>query len=456
MSAFWRINFHTKPVRQFSIIFGAVASLAAAPLVSASPAEAAAATAFVPSGQSVDDFYEVRQDKPVWFEGGQPTAAAQALLALLSTASVDGLDPQSYKPDEIRNALREASGGSKRDVRKADRLLSEEFAAYARDLRSFPTTALQYVDPALRLGPPSPLRILQIAARAPSLKQFVAGMEWMNPNYVQLRTALVTGKYADDKQRDLLRLNLERARILPSGQRYIIVNAASQRLYMYDDDKLVDSMKVVVGQVQPGRNTPMFASFINDAKLNPYWNVPPDLAWDDVGVHVKAYGLGYLNSRGFQILSTWDDDATEVDPKTIDWQAVQDGIVKLRIRQLPGPHNVLGAVKFDIPNQYGIYLHDTSQKELLKKDVRLYSGGCIRLEDAERLGEWLFGHRLQASSDDPDITIPLGKPVPVYVTYLTAVPNGSAVTFLDDVYGRDGERMASSQANGSGSTVAVR
>jgi len=218
----------------------------------------------------------------------------------------------------------------------------------------------------------------------------------------------------------------------------------------------VDSMKVVVGQVQPGRNTPMFASFINDAKLNPYWNVPPDLAWDDVGVHVKAYGLGYLNSRGFQILSTWDDDATEVDPKTIDWQAVQDGIVKLRIRQLPGPHNVLGAVKFDIPNQYGIYLHDTSQKELLKKDVRLYSGGCIRLEDAERLGEWLFGHRLQASSDDPDITIPLGKPVPVYVTYLTAVPNGSAVTFLDDVYGRDGERMASSQANGSGSTVAVR
>jgi murein L,D-transpeptidase YcbB/YkuD len=117
---------------------------------------------------------------------------------------------------------------------------------------------------------------------------------------------------------------------------------------------------------------------------------------------------------------------------------------------------VLGAVKFDIPNQFGIYLHDTSQKELLQKDVRLYSGGCIRLEDAERLGEWLFGHRLQASSDDPDITIPLGKPVPVYVTYLTAMPDGSAVTFLNDVYGRDGERMASSQTNGSGSTAAVR
>ena len=452
---FWRkTRTGIEPVRQYSIIFGAVASLAAAPLLSAAPAEAAVATAFVPSGQSVDDFYEVRQDKPVWFEGGHPTAAAQALLALLSTASVDGLDPQSYRPDEIRKALRESSRGDKKAVRKADRLLSEEFAAYARDLRSFPTTALQYVDPALRLGPPSPLRILQIAAKAPSLKQFVAGMEWMNPSYVQLRTALLTGHYDGDKQRDLLRLNLERARILPSGQRYIIVNAASQRLYMYDDDKLVDSMKVVVGQERPDRKTPTMAGLLHYASLNPYWNVPPDLAWDDVGKFVDEYGLSYLDSRGYQVLSDWTDNATVVDPSTIDWKGVQDGSVEVRIRQLPGPENFLGKVKYTFTNPFGVYLHDTIRRELLDKDTRLYSGGCIRLEDAARLGRWLFGHELHATSDAPDIKVSLDKPVPVFVVYMTAVPTGSSVTYFDDVYGWDEKALANLAS--AGGEVAAR
>ena len=111
-------------------------------------------------------------------------------------------------------------------------------------------------------------------------------------------------------------------------------------------------------------------------------------------------------------------------------------------------------MKFNFPNRYGVYLHDTPDRQLLKEETRLFSGGCIRLQDAARFGEWLYGRELKATSKEPEIEVPLKKPVPVYVTYLTAVPNGSSITFLDDVYGWDAERLA--ELGAGGNSVAAR
>jgi L,D-transpeptidase YcbB len=443
------------PVRHFPVVLGAVALFAAAPILSAAPAQAAALA--VPQGQSVEDFYAVRQDRPLWFQAGQPTSAAQALLALLSTAAADGVDPARYRTDDLHKAVRRASGGDSRSVKKADLLLSGAFAQYVRDLKNPPVTGLQYVDPALRLGPSSPLKILQDAARAPSLTEYVANMEWMNPMYAKLRRALLNREYDGDRQRGILQINMQRARVLPDSGRYIIVNNATQQLSMYEGDKLVDSMKVVVGQERPDRKTPTMAGYLHYASLNPYWNVPPDLVWDDVGIYVEKYGLGYLKSRGYEILSDWTDNATVVDPSTIDWHAVKDGKIQIRVRQLPGAENFLGKIKYTFTNPFGVYLHDTPRKELLEKTTRLFSGGCIRLNDAGRLGKWLFGHELHATSDDPEIKVPLDQPVPVLVVYLTAVPNGSSITYLDDVYGWDAQRLAGTiPSSPSAETVAAR
>ncbi len=422
-----------------------------------SPAQALAATIAFPQGQDVDAFYQVRSGKPLWFQGNQPTAAAQSLLSLLTAAKADGLDPNSYGVDEITTALKHASGKDQRSVRKADQLLSEAFTHYARDLRTFPSSDLQYLDPALRAGPPSPLRLLQDAADAPSLVLYVANMRWMNPDYLKLRYALLNHEYDGDKQRDLLKINLERARALPVGApRYIIVNTATQQLYMYEGDKIADSMRVVVGQERPDRKTPTMAGYLHYASLNPYWNVPPDLAWDDVGQYVKKYGLSYLKSKGYEILSDWGDNPTVVDPSTVDWDAVRDGKTEVRIRQNPGVENFLGTVKYTFSNPFGVYLHDTPRKELLKKEVRTDSGGCIRLQDADRLGRWLFGHELHATSDDPEIKIPLESPVPVYVVYMTAVPTGASVTYLDDIYGLDAKALAAAGGSSASDTVAAR
>jgi murein L,D-transpeptidase YcbB/YkuD len=106
-------------------------------------------------------------------------------------------------------------------------------------------------------------------------------------------------------------------------------------------------------------------------------------------------------------------------------------------------------MKFMFPNEAGIYLHDNPERELFTEASRLYSGGCVRLEDAARLGRWLFGRDLDWEGAGTEERVPLQMPVPVYITYLTALPDGqsaSAIAYYDDVYGRDAARLATSSA----------
>jgi len=439
------------PVRRHSLILGAVAAFAAAPILFESPAAARPPT--VASGQGVEDFRDSQRGQLLWFRAGD-SAAPQKLLRLLETAELDGLDPRRYKVKALTKALRRAAGGDPDDVRRADAMLSKAFAAYARDLRDAPPAGMKFLDARLQPSVPSPRALLQMAASAPSLTRFIAEMGWMNRAYAPLREALASGRYASPRERALLAINLERARALPASlPRYVVVNAAEQRMYLHEGGKVVDSMNVVVGKQKPKDRTPMMASFLTEAALNPYWNVPTDLAAERIAPKVIEHGIGYLASNGYQLLSDWGDSPKVLDPATVDGQAVADGRIQVRLRQLPGPGNSLGKVKFTFPNPYGIYLHDTPDKALLKEDSRLFSGGCIRLEDAARFGRWLFGKPLKAQSKAPDIIVPLERPVPVYVTYLTAVPRGSSIAFLEDVYGWDAERLA---AGGASERVAAR
>ena len=433
------------PVRRLSRLNGAVAAalIAAAPFalpVSAASAETLAAPS-AGAGQSVSDFYAARQQRPLWLQGGQLTLAGQHLLRLIGTSSVDGLDSRRYRSGAIVKAIGAASTGNPRAARKAEELLSEAFAAYARDLRNAPPAGMSFVDASLRPSAPSLRVLLEQAAAAPSLADYVQNMAWMNPLYAPLRRALATSNYVNQRERGLLQVNLERARALPAGNgRFVLVNAAAQKLFMYENGRPVDSMRVVVGK--PRHATPMMAALIRFASLNPYWNVPPDLAAERIAPGVIKEGIRHLTSRGYQVLSSWDEGAQVIDPATIDWEAVAAGRVEVRIRQLPGPGNAMGQMKFMFPNQFGIYLHDTPEKELLSEASRLYSGGCVRLEDAGRLGRWLFGEPLKAASKEPELPVHLARPVPVVITYLTAVPSGSSIVYFDDIYGRDAQRLA--------------
>ena len=242
---------------------------------------------------------------------GAPQAgtAAQRLLGLLDIASLDGLDPGKFNTAAITNALAAARGGDIRAVNRAEELISRAFVAYARDLRRDPNIGIVYVDRELVPGPQSPRYLLERAAAAPSLEVYVANLTWMNPTYSHLRRALLNKSYTSEQQRHTLALNLERARALPAGnQRYVVVNAAAQRLFMYDEGRVVDSMRVVVGK--PKHATPMMNAYIRAAALNPYWNVPPDLAAERIAPNVVKQGVAYLAANGYELLSDWSFNPT--------------------------------------------------------------------------------------------------------------------------------------------------
>ena len=433
----------------------AALTIASAPVAGqAQPAAAPAVQPGQPAGQSVADFYRLRNGYPLWLASNSGDAAQQ-LLTFLSSANIDGLDPSRYHLDELRRLVDAARGGKKKRVDEADRALSAAFVSYVDDLRAEPGGGLTYVDADLKPKPPTALATLLMAASAPSLSDYVHSMEWMHPIYAELRDAIANHKYSTDDQRQVLALNLQRARVLPAGkQRYVLVNAAQQRLYMYEDRKPVDSMVVVVGK--PKWPTPMLAAYIRYAALNPYWYVPSDLAGEDVAQYVVKYGLKYLDEYGYEVVDDWTPNPTIIDPKTIDWQGVVDGKVDVLIRQKPGPKNFMGRIKFMFPNQFGVYLHDNPRRELFEKSVRYFSGGCVRLEDAWRLSKWLFHRDLTWEGAGPEEPVPLAQPVPVYITYLTAMPDGQTIAYYDDAYGRDKAQMAASDSKSDQSSVASR
>jgi murein L,D-transpeptidase YcbB/YkuD len=202
---------------------------------------------------------------------------------------------------------------------------------------------------------------------------------------------------------------------IPVRGQYVLVDAASARLYMIEDGRVQDSMRVIVGK--PETPTPALKSVINYETVNPYWHVTADLARTLIAPRVLHDGIPYLTTRGYEVLSAWGPDARVLPPDSIDWKAVAAGQATVYVRQRPGPANSLGQFKFDLPDGDGIYLHDTPKKELFAQDDRNLSHGCVRLEDAQRLARWLLGKDPPPASV-PEQNIALPKPVPITISYL--------------------------------------
>ena len=204
---------------------------------------------------------------------------------------------------------------------------------------------------------------------------------------------------------------------IPPQGRFVLVDASSARLYMIEDGRVQDSMKVIVGK--PDTPTPALKDNLGYETLNPYWHVTSDLAKTIIAPRVLQEGNAYLTRQGYEVVTAWGPAGQVVPPDTIDWKAVAAGQTQILVRQQPGPANSLGHFKFDLPNGEGIYLHDTPKKELFAQDKRDLSHGCVRLEDAARLARFLLGKDPPAPSA-PEENVPLPKPVPITISYLDA------------------------------------
>jgi murein L,D-transpeptidase YcbB/YkuD len=235
-----------------------------------------------------------------------------------------------------------------------------------------------------------------------------------------------------------LALNLERWRWLPAdlGERYVLVNIPEYRLEVWDHGQVPVSMRVVVGKKDTP--TPIFNDDMTHVVFAPYWNVPPDIVKNETVPHALR-DPAFLERTNMEVL---DNSGNPVDPASIDMENVS----AYRFRQRPGSSNSLGLVKFMFPNQFNVYLHDTPADRLFARAMRSFSHGCVRLEQPDKLAQYVLADQPawtteridQAMHGGQETTVKLSRPLPVYLGYWTARISADGILQLrDDLYGID-------------------
>jgi L,D-transpeptidase YcbB len=265
------------------------------------------------------------------------------------------------------------------------------------------------------------------------------------------RQALVVS--AGERVRQL-EIALERSRWRPRdlGDRFVVINIPDQRLELRDRTGAVEiEMPVIVGK--PSWPTPEFSASLTDLVFNPPWNVPPKIARDELLPKMRrddSYFAreGIAVRGGVTIASASTDSLADASGPTSARVSVHGPI---RLRQAPGPRNPLGRIKFNIANDFGVYLHDTPNKSPFRLADRRLSHGCVRLGDAKGLASlvmrdmpgWDDERRGQVLTGWRTRSVRLSEHLPVHIVYSTAwVDEAGEVQFREDVYGRDEDLVA--------------
>jgi murein L,D-transpeptidase YcbB/YkuD len=242
-----------------------------------------------------------------------------------------------------------------------------------------------------------------------------------------------------------IRLNLERWRWLPCDfeRRYLVVNIANFELDVIEDARVIITMRVVTGTRV--RRTPVFTGRMTYMELNPYWNIPPIIAKEDILPRLRK-DPKYLVKENIRVFQGWAAEAPQIDPESVDWSHITPEKFPFKLRQDPGPSNALGRIKFMFPNKFDVYLHDTPARGLFNHTMRSFSSGCIRIEKPIELAEYLLRGQAEwtrekivaAINSNKTQIVWIPEPIAVHILYWTAWVDQDAVIHLrDDIYGRD-------------------
>lgn len=360
---------------------------------------------------------------PAHAQAGWQRSDAEELLAVIEGIGVEGLEPADYDAQALRHELASSDGTtwSRRATTAFLHLASDLRNGHLRDRRRL---AWRIVGPMLDDKEASAL--LAGAQATHRIRETLAGLLPQHRQYKSLKAALAATPARDKAGIERLRANLERWRWMPRelGSRYLLVNVPAFTVSFVEQGRVVERRRVIVGKRTTP--TPQFAATVSGVIFNPWWDVPQSIVRESVGRQLRT-NPAQARARGYVVVAG-------------------------RIRQAPGANNALGQVKLVMPNPYSVYLHDTPGKTLFNEDVRAFSHGCIRVQDALGLAAILLRetggwNRLQIDqvvSRGGTRQADLQNPIPVYVGYFTAAAeeSGDIATF-PDIYGRDGPVVAS-------------
>jgi len=452
---------------------------------------------------AVQAFYEARDYAPLWSHFGKPNDKMRAAIARLRAADADGLDASDYATPSLAKLTGEAQ-----DFAQAELTLMNALLTFAKHAQSGRVVASR-ISPNIDVNPPvpEPADVLGTLAEA---KDIAAALNGFNPKHegfkrlkaklAELRDpptadapvvvpegALLRPGMSDDRvpvlrkrlkvegdpadttyddalveavkefqrsrrlaadgllggrtlqalnagrsvpvnEREVILSNMERWRWLPRelGANHVMVNVPDFTLRMVRGHKEIFRTRIVVGK--PRTPSPIFSDEIETIQVNPTWHVPQSIIYGE-----------YL-------------PALERDPEALKRMGLivsrnADG--SIAVRQPPGERNALGRIKFNFPNKFQVYLHDTPQKHLFSHDRRAYSAGCMRVEHPEQFGENLLSlglpgegytaQRLTRMYGGSEQWLRLKRFVPVHLVYMNAyVDDGGRLVVRPDVYGYDG------------------
>jgi murein L,D-transpeptidase YcbB/YkuD len=342
---------------------------------------------------------------------------AAKLLDYVEAIGAEGLDPADYGPDALRQAIDD-------DGPELGAVATQTFLKVASDLMFGHVRGDARIDWYVKDDDWSVYDQQALLDRAvkKGVAETLASLLPTHPQYAGLK-AMLPG--ADKATADKIRINMDRWRWLPRelGKKYVIVNVPAYTVALVENGQTLDRRRAVAGALKTP--TPSLNATITGAIFNPWWEVPQSISREVAGKK------GYVR--------------------------VPLGEGKFRYRQPPGPSNALGKMKLVMGNPHAIYLHDTNAKNLFNKQLRAFSHGCIRTEDAVGFAatlldgtEWTREKVNQTVASGKTVQANVATPIPVYIVYFTvaATSDGPPAKY-SDMYGRDGKVLTALSASGN-------
>ena len=257
-------------------------------------------------------------------------------------------------------------------------------------------------------------------------------------------------------------MDMRRAASPLGSERRIDVNIPDYRLRITEAGRNIMDMAVVVGR--PSRATPMITTRVTSVQFNPPWGVPQRNAREDLLPRLRRDPTS-LQQRGFRIFQRVDGETVEVDPTTVDWRAVNPDRFPYVIRQDAGDFSALGRIKFVMPNNDDIFMHDTPDRHYFRRSDRAQSSGCIRLERPldflmtilDNTPGWERDRVDRVLASRATTSTQLRRQLPVRLHYMTVTAEGGEMRVRQDVYGLDAAyaRAMESRVRGQGIPMAA-
>lgn len=262
----------------------------------------------------------------------------------------------------------------------------------------------------------------------------------------KISSALISRLNNTDKQKFIrIAINLDRYKLLGSlPDQYLWVNIPSYYLQLMQGDTVALKSRVVVGK--PTTKTPVITSAISDMITYPKWTIPESIIKKEILPGLKK-DAGYTIRKGY---SLFDKEGNEINPYEIQWSKYETSI-PYKVVQGSGDDNALGILKFNFPNKYSVYLHDTNQRYLFSNKSRALSHGCVRVQAWNELAKFILRNdSLNATNAVPVDSlqswlatkqkryVPVRKRIPLFIRYFTCDTNEEGkLVFYDDIYEED-------------------